>query len=291
MTNGGAAHLGERAAGRSFNATAPTPRLAVFDLDGTLLPDPNRPVFSARVHAAVQAALAQGVVVTLASGRMFKSLRPFARQLGLSAPLLCHQGARIQAPDAPQPLYYRTLETALAREALALAEARGWHVVLYADEEVFVRQMRFEERFYTDLLGGLTPVQDWEEVFAVHAVDKVLCVAAEEDIPHLMAEYAALCHGRATVVRSHRYLMEVIPAGISKGRAVAWLAEYLGVAREQVLAVGDQENDVEMLRWAGTGVAMGNAPEPVKAAADWVAPSAEEDGAAVALERWLMGTR
>lgn len=289
MMNGGAAHLWEGTAERSFNATTLAPRLVVFDLDGTLLPDPNQSVLSTRVRTAIQAALTQGVIVTLASGRMFKSLRPFARQLGLSAPLLCHHGARIQASDAPQPLYSRTLETALAREAVALAEARGWHVVLYADEEVFVRQPCFEERFYTELLGGLTLVQDWEEVFAVHAVDKVLCVAAEEEIPLLMAEYRALCDGRATVVRSHRYLMEVIPAGISKGQAVAWLADYLGVPPEQVLAVGDQENDVEMLRWAGTGVAMGNAPELVKAVADWVAPPVEEDGAAVALERWLAG--
>lgn len=267
------------------------PRLAVFDLDGTLLASLEQATCSPRVKAALQRALSQGVTVTLASGRMFRSLQPFALELGLTAPLLCYQGAWIQSPTAPEPLLRRTLPPDVARRALTLAETRGWHVMLYAGDWLYLREKRFADRFYTELLGHYRLVQDWGTVLTREAVDKVLCVAEEAHIPHLMAEFSALLQGEAGVVRSHRYLMEVIPAGVSKGQAVAWLAQHLGIPREHVLAVGDQENDIEMLRWAGCGVAMGNAPEQVKAVADWVAPTVEEDGAAVALEAWLTGER
>ncbi len=272
--------------GSSAQVAAPA-YLAVFDLDGTLLASLERSAPTPRVQAAIRQALAAGVGITIASGRMFRSLRPIALDLGLQLPLICHQGAWMQAPEAPEPLLRRTLAPHLAAAALELAETQGWHVMVYAGEWLYLRSLRFAEAFYRDLLGEFKLVQDWESVLQTQGVDKVLCVAEEAQIPYLMEQFAARMQDQARVVRSHRFLMEVIPPGISKGEAVAWLAQCLGVAQEHVLAVGDQENDLEMIRWAGTGVAMGNAPANVKAAADWVAPPVEEDGAAVALENWL----
>ncbi len=263
------------------------PRLAVFDLDGTLLPDPVKRTFSPRTHAAIRAAQAQGVMVTLASGRTFRSLLPFAQALGIEAPLLCYQGAWIQLPNAPEPLVRQPLAPELARLALELADEHDWLATLYTGELHYVKKLPFAESLYRDLMGELIQVSDWGTVLMSQPVDKVLFIAHDEVIPTIMAALCARLDGRATVVRSHRYFCEVIPLGVSKGQAVAWLAQYLGIPRERVLAVGDQENDIEMIRWAGTGVAMGNAPEVVKVVADWVAPSAEEDGAAVALEWWL----
>ena len=91
-----------------------------------------------------------------------------------------------------------------------------------------------------------------------------------------------------TVVPSHPILVEGIPAGLSKATGLAWLAEYLGIGREAVLAVGDNDNDAAMLAWAGVGVAMGNSSPAALAAADWVAPSVAEDGAAAALEKFAL---
>lgn len=82
--------------------------------------------------------------------------------------------------------------------------------------------------------------------------------------------------------------VEVLPLGTSKAAALEWLAARLGVAREEVLAVGDERNDIEMLAWAGTGVAMGNAHPEVKAVADWVTAPVEEDGCALAIERFVL---
>jgi hydroxymethylpyrimidine pyrophosphatase-like HAD family hydrolase len=90
------------------------------------------------------------------------------------------------------------------------------------------------------------------------------------------------------VVPSHPILVEGTPPGLNKATGLAWLADYLRIPPEAVLAVGDNDNDAPMLEWAGVGVALDNASPAARAAADWVAPSVEEDGAAVALERFTL---
>jgi HAD superfamily hydrolase (TIGR01484 family) len=90
-----------------------------------------------------------------------------------------------------------------------------------------------------------------------------------------------------SVVSSHRILVEGLPKGVNKSVGLRWLAAHYGIDRTEVLAVGDNDNDLEMLEWAGVGIAMGNASRAVLAAADWVAPSVTEDGAAIALEKYL----
>ncbi len=264
--------------------------LAVFDLDGTLMGDDRR--ISLRVRRAITAALEQGVMVTLATGRMFAATLPFARQLGLSAPLLSYQGGWIQAPDAATPCYRVPLEPGIADEALDLADREGWHAVLYADGRIYLRRLEHEPIFYHSLLGeDYELVPRWDAVLADHLPDKVLFIAEPEAIPAMADRLRASLAERAEIFRSHANFVEVVPAGVDKGRGLAWLAQRLGVDRSAVMGVGDQENDVSLVRWAGWGVAMGNAVPAVKAVADWIAPPLHEDGAAVALERFVLAER
>jgi len=94
---------------------------------------------------------------------------------------------------------------------------------------------------------------------------------------------------RAIVVQSHAMFAEVNPLGAHKGAGLARLAESLGIQQDEVMAIGDQENDLTMLAWAGLGVAMGQASDMVKQSARWIAPSLDEDGAAVAIEKFVLG--
>lgn len=262
-------------------------RLAAFDLDGTVMGPDQR--ITPRVREAMAAAQARGVMVTLATGRMFSSMLPYALDLNLDAPLLACQGGWIQWTHADEPLLRIPLPVEIARDAIALAEQQGWHTVLYADGGIFLRELREVPSFYEALLGlenALIP--DWELVFEGHVPDKVLFVAEAEQIPAMGELLRATFAGRAQVFRSHARFIEVVPLGVDKGTGLAWLAQHLGISREQVMAVGDQENDVPMIEWAAVGVAMGNATAHLQSAADWIAPSLEEDGAAVALERFVL---
>jgi len=263
-------------------------RLLALDLDGTLIDDGL--VISPGVRRAIAAAQEHGVAVTLATGRMFDATLPFAHDLGITAPLVCYQGGLIQAPDSDVPLYRATMEPALVREVLEWQARRGWHVVLYADDDVFIAGQQYPEIFYRSLLGErLVWVDDLSPVLEQHEPVKFLVVVAEPpEADRIEAELRRGFEGRMEVVRSHAMFVEGNPLGVSKGDALRRLAAYLGVPQAQVMAVGDQGNDVPMIAWAGVGVAMGNASHAAKAVADWIAPPLAEDGAAVAIERFVL---
>ena len=261
-------------------------RLAAFDLDGTLMGADQR--LSSPVKQAIARAQAQGVIVTLATGRMFRATLPFARELDITAPLICYQGGWIQAPNA-DVMYRVPLPTDLARAATDLADAEGWHTVLYADGQLYIQNLLHPVTFYNGLLGSdMTIGEPWGAVFAAHTVDKVLFVADPEQIPTMAPVLNAHFAGQADVVQSHARFIEVVPKGVDKGTALAWLAQHFDIPQSDVLAAGDQGNDLAMVEWAGTGVAIGNAIPAVKEAATWIAPSVAEDGAVAILERFIL---
>lgn len=262
-----------------------TIRLIAFDLDGTLM-GPDQTI-SPRVQAAIARAQAQDIVVTLATGRMFSTTRVFAHTLNISAPLICYQGGWIQALDS-DVLHRISLPKSLAQQATGLGDAQGWHTVLYADGKLYIREMLYAPDFYDAWLApDVTVVNHWEDVLATHTVDKVLYVAEPEHIATMARILNQHFANSAEVVQSHEMFVEVVPQNVDKGTALAWLAQHLDISQAEVLAAGDQGNDLAMVKWAGIGVAMGNAISAVKQVADWVAPSVTEDGAAVLLERFV----
>ena len=263
-------------------------RLLALDLDGTLMDD-DMVIRSDRVRQTIAAALERGVVVTLATGRMYDFAVPFARELGITAPLICYQGGLIQSPDSSVPLYRATMESSLVREVLAWQAQRGYHFVLYAGNDVFLDERRYPETFYRHMLGErLVWVDDLSSVIEQHAPVKFLVFIEPHEANHVEAELRHRFDGLMELTRSHAMIIEGNPLGVSKGDALRRLAAHLDVPQAEVMAVGDQDNDASMITWAGVGVAMGNGSPAVKSAADWIAPPLSEDGAAVAIERFIL---
>ena len=262
-------------------------RLVAFDLDGTLIPrlQPPRP----RVIRAVQKTLAAGVHVTLASGRLFRMLLPYAQQLGITTPLIAHHGALIKRPTDGEVLYHQGVPLALAREIILLARERELAVAAYLDDEVYTDQLRPEWAVFPWLMKvGAKDVGDLAG-FLTTDPTRVAIVTEEAYTKALVVELRDYFGPRLHITSGHPLLTEMSHPDVSKARSLARLAEYLNVDQSEVLAVGDDWNDVEMLRYAGLGVAMGGAPREVVEAADYVAPSAEEDGAAHILEKFILG--
>ena len=262
--------------------------LLALDLDGTLIDETM--VLSDRVRQAVAGAQERGVIVTLATGRMLASTVPFARALGIGAPLICYQGGIIQAPDSAEPLYRATMDPELVRQVLAWQSGADWHMVLYADDALFIAERRHPERFYRDLLGAnLRWVDDLASVLERHVPVKFLFVADAIETDEIEIALRQRFEGQVEIVRSHANFVEGNPLGVSKGDALRRLAQNLCIPQDRVMAIGDQGNDVSMISWAGVGVAMGNSSLAAKEVSDWVAPTLSEDGAAVAIERFILG--
>jgi Cof subfamily protein (haloacid dehalogenase superfamily) len=263
-------------------------RLLATDLDGTLMDD-DMVIKSARVRQTIAKALERGVVVTLATGRMFDFTVPFARGLNITAPLICYQGGLIQALEADSPLYRATMDRALVRDVLEWRARRGWHFVLYADGDVFLDERRHPDAFYHDMLGQrLVWVDDLGSVLEYHEPVKFIIFVEPHEAEKALADLRQRFDSRVELTRSHALIVEGNPPGVSKGDALRRLAAHLGIPQSQVMAIGDQDNDISMVSWAGLGVAMGNGSPGTKAVADWIAPPVSEDGAAVAIERFVL---
>ncbi len=261
-------------------------RLIAFDLDGTLMD--SHQVIRPEVRRAIAATLERGVIVTLATGRMFSATAPFARSLNLTAPLICYQGGWIQALDAPV-LYRAALPSTEARRAIDLGVALGWHMAFFVEGQLYIDAEKYPRRYYEQMLGPNPIVEpDLASLLSGHTADKVLYIADPEAIPAITARLTSEFGEAADIIQSHANFIEVVPKNVSKGSALAWLADRIGIPREAILAAGDQHNDLSMITWAGTGVAIGNAVDDVIAAADWVAPPLEDDGAAAILERYVL---
>jgi Cof subfamily protein (haloacid dehalogenase superfamily) len=244
-----------------------------------------------RVRRALASAQARGIPVTLATGRGLPATLRFARQLHITVPLICYQGGLIQHPLTGEQLYRATLEKGLLLEIIELSHARNWHLLIYTDQATYVQEFRKTRTFYDTMLGSnIKQVDDLARVTSELECDpaKFLIVAEKTESNRVHAELVGRFGRKINVVRSHTLFVEGNPIGVSKGDALRRLAEYLGVPQAQVVAIGDQGNDVSMLAWAGLGIAMGNGSQAAKTVSDWIAPPLSADGAAVAIERALL---
>lgn len=257
-----------------------TPRLVALDIDGTLL-DMHEEM-SAAVLDAVHAARAAGVHVVLSTGRSVYGIGRIIDRLGLTS-------GHCVASNGAVTFTYRPIEitraiTFDARRAveMVLAEVPDALVAV----EVIGRGYRANADFPEGEITGEMWIESVEQLIS-EPVTRVIIRDPESSAEDFIALARAVgLHGTNYFVGYTAWL-DLAPEGVSKASGLAEIAAELHVPRADVLAIGDGRNDLEMLRWAGRGVAMGQAPAEVKAAADAVTGTLADDGAATELTRWF----
>ena len=267
-------------------------RLVALDLDGTVMG--HDLVIPEAVREAIGAAQAAGVVVTLATGRMFGATIPFARQLGIDAPLICYQGALIRDPLSDEVLLATNMPGNEAAEAVRSLLDRDIFVLAYIDERLHIAERRAELDHYLSLHpegAEIVVSDDLPAEVRAAAPTKLLFIAEPAIVAAELARLRAHFGERLSVTRSHAYYGKLTAPGIGKGLALERLAAHLGIPREATLAIGDQENDLSMIAWAGLGLAIGNATPIVKEAAAAVVPPVHEAGVDWAIRRYVLGEK
>lgn len=272
--------------------TAADVRLLVLDVDGTMVDESNRARDS--VARAVRSAQRRGVAVAIATGRLYQSSLDAYESLGSTLPLICYEGALIRQPHTGFVHRHWPLEPDVVAlmldhtEPLSLCGRLSVH--LYTQDGLYVSNLNDASLKY---FGGskVEPivVGDLRRVLN-RATTKVIVLSDDVEV---IARLSGRLKNASTRIRVRQYasttLLEAFHPAVNKRLAVSYLAEEMMALRpENVMAIGDDFTDVEMLRYAGVGVAMGNAPEAVKASADWVTAGVEEDGVAEAVERWIL---
>jgi hypothetical protein len=266
-------------------------RLLALDIDGTLVGDDL--ILRERTRAAIVAAVQRGIHVSLATGRMASSALVFARELGLRDPIVAYQGALVRAmPSADSRtgrlLSHHPLAPAVAREAIVWSRAHGLDPHVNHLERFIIRADDPRAEDYSAFLGSRAELVPDIVAAIDRPVTKVIAVGEEPRPAALLALARRRFANRAGVTISHPRFLEFVSPGISKGRAVRLLARRWGISPSQVLAIGDQLNDLEMVSAVGHGVAMAHAPFEVRDAARYVAPPVNDEGAAQLIEALVL---
>ena len=218
---------------------------------------------------------------------MYRSVRPYAEAVGIEAPLVCYQGAAVVDPLTGEWLLHEPIPLELAREAIGSVEDEGFTLNCYVDDDLYVAKVTEHARAYADLqsipLHEVGDLLGWLE----RPPTKLVVVDDPARLDALRPRLEQQFGGRLYIAKSLPYFLELASTAISKGSGLAFVAEHVGFTAEETVAFGDGENDLELLDWAGFGVAVENANEGLKARADWVCPSAEEEGVAQVIEALL----
>jgi hypothetical protein len=251
------------------------PGLVACDLDGTLLaPDLQ---FSPALPQALAALRESGTHVVVCTGRMFVSARRVAARLGLvEGPIICYQGGMVADLASGQVLHHRRLDPAIAGEVVLRMRELGRHVNAYVDDLLYVEVLDdWARRYAENAEVGIHVVDDLEALVRSRPPTKFVVLSEPGDVDVLLPRLQERWRGRLYVVRSQASYIEIAARDVSKSGALAWLCARVGVPRERTVACGDGHNDMDMIEWAGLGVAVAEAAPDVRAVADVVVPRGE----------------
>jgi len=273
-------------------------QLLAVDVDGTLVNSEDE--ISAATRAALHRAREAGVEVVIATGRRYRNTQGAIGALGLPVPSVCLGGALVKGGDG-RTLHADVFEAEEFRAVASLYRDRG-HAVLaqrdshqeggadfLIDESVpwnyLTRDYYDQNQGFAERAGSL-PDQARDDVLVVGTFGELVELQDLERELHRVHPGSFSSHVMPGFQYQGHYC-EVVPSHVSKWAGLQRLADFLGIPRDSICAVGDERNDLSMISGAGVGVAMGNAPEEVKRAADWVTGHHDEDGLVGVVERIL----
>jgi hypothetical protein len=281
-------------AGHSATKNGVPFEVGAFDLDGTVLRRDLK--ITPRTREALDLLRERGMRLVVATGRRFEGAREHAEKLGFADgdPVICYGGSMIRRMDGGETLLHRTLPWSLAVEVLEWAAARNLHARVFVDGRIVTSPdtpatLDHLRRRAEPGVSVVKSPADWLREGGEEPT-KLVIVDYPYDIGGWLEEARSAFAGRLFITRSLPHYVEIGGLEGTKSRALGFLCARWGIERERVLAFGDADNDIDMLRFAGRGVAVGGMTGEVREAADEVVPGVDEDGVARYVERLLGGS-
>lgn len=263
-------------------------KLVAVDMDGTLLREDK--TISNRTKKAINKAVKKGVKVVLASGRPIEGLERYLKELELLTKddyVMSFNGSVIQNAKTKQIISKNILKGSDLKRLYNLSKEIGVNIHAFTKDGCITPRMNE----YTELEGRINGIEvheaDFETIDMEEDVIKVMFIDPQPVLEEAMKKIPDCYYEDFTVVRSAPYFLEFLNKASSKGTGVKALGEYLGIRQEEIICIGDAGNDLDMIQFAGLGVAMGNAFEEVKEAADYITCNNEEDGVAHVIEKFI----
>lgn len=272
-------------------------KLLALDMDGTLLNSDLK--ISQENKMVIEELKKMGVVVTIATGRTYPAIIAYARELNIDVPIIAYNGGIIKYLHDGRIIYSNNIPVEQCINTIDICKEFDVDCYLYSENKIFIEKQGFLLEFYEEINKNL---KEQEKIEVVNVKDmknslkedpKIYKIVVFSDNANAVSEVSKklLKEGNLEVYKSSDCFLDVTNKGVSKGIGVKKLAEYLEIAKEEIIAVGDSDNDISMLKYAGLGIAMGNAIEETKQAADYVTDSNNENGVANAIRKLVLNEK
>lgn len=272
-----------------------TYKLICLDMDGTLLSDDKE--VSDKNKEAIKEAHDRGVKIAICTGRVFASAKYYAHLLGIKAPIIASNGAYIREKDKDEVIYSSTLNAEECKKILDTTKKYDFKVYFNTFDTIISSKPYPKGYTYLEMNNDVpedmkirlhvNPNLEEEFIKRNNEILKAICISKDFDSLK-RAKDDVMKLNDFEVVSSLGDNFEIMKKGISKGNAVKVLADFYGISRDEIICMGDGENDLSMIEYAGLGIAMGNAPDYVKEKADYVTDSNDKDGVAKAIEKFVL---
>jgi Cof subfamily protein (haloacid dehalogenase superfamily) len=259
--------------------------LLALDLDDTLLNDEFH--ISPENRRAIRRAADSGVLVTLATGRMFRSAAVHARELQIDLPLITYHGALVRTVEGEETLYHQPVPVEHAKKVVDMAVREGFHVNAYINDELFVAEENEYSRNYQRLANVPVTVVGDLAAFLEEPPTKLTVINHDGRLEGFKDHLFEILGTSLSITVSRPSFLEITDKLATKGQALKALAEMHNIPQSQVAAIGDSYNDLDMIIYAGLGVAVANARDAVKAVANIITLSNTDHGVARFIEKYL----
>lgn len=264
-------------------------KLIAIDMDGTLLK--NDKTISNITKKAIQEATKKGVKVVLASGRPIEGLSRYLKELNLVKDddyVLSFNGSMLQEAKTNKVIFRNVLKGKDLLHLYRISKDIGVNIHAFSKKGCITPKMSR----YTELEGSINDIPvdiiDFNKIDEDEDIIKIMMIDEPEILEEAIKKIPKFVYDKYTVVRSAPYFLEFLNKSCNKGEGVKALADYLGIKSREVICIGDAGNDIHMIKFAGLGVAMGNAFEEVKKIADYITLTNENDGVAKVIEEFIL---
>ena len=262
-------------------------KMLVLDIDGTIFKKDY--TASERVKQTLKALVKKDIKVVLCTGRMYAATKQIAKELELNTPVISYQGGLVKNfLNDEKTLFEKTMDEDLSLDVIKELKKRNIFFNLYINDELLVEHDSILIQQYVDARNIKYKIVGNCENLNLKGMNKILAIDDDVNlIENLQKEMAQRYKDKLYVIRSTPRFCEFSNPEATKGNAVRFLADMWEIKKEEIMACGDQDNDIEMLLAAGIKVAMGNATDDLKKIADYITDSVDNDGVVKAVEKFI----
>ena len=260
-------------------------KLIALDLDNTLLEKDL--TIADKTLSLLQECAANGIEIVIATGRLFYSAEKYAKQIGPNTKILCYNGCLVTEANGT-PIFQSQLTPEIMKKVASFAKEKGLYSQFYKNHKILVEKVTEGTTIDPDL-ANTTAIEVGDfDTYDFTPSPKAMIVSKSEDVPMYQAQLKEVIGDETYIAQSQPYLIEIMPKGINKAHSLELLCEKLDISKDEVMACGDNTNDAEMVIWAGTGVAMANAVDSLKAVSEYVCKKERSYGVAEAIEKFCL---